>query len=55
MRRDAVEAAWAWITPIQQAWEQSGARWLPEYPAGSWGPVEADRMIQADGRTWRTL
>jgi glucose-6-phosphate 1-dehydrogenase len=55
MRRDAVEAAWAWITPIQQAWEQSGARWLPEYPAGSWGPVEAERMIQADGRTWRTL
>ena len=30
-------------------------RWLPEYPAGSWGPVEADRMIQADGRKWRVV
>ncbi len=55
MRRDAVEASWSWVTPVQAAWEQSGARWLPEYAAGSWGPVEADRLIQADGRAWRTL
>jgi glucose-6-phosphate 1-dehydrogenase len=55
MRREAVEASWSWVTPIQEAWESSSARWLPEYPAGSWGPLEADRMIQADGRAWRTL
>ena len=55
MRRDAVEASWAWITKILEGWQQQGARWLPEYAAGSWGPVEADRMIQQDGRTWRTL
>jgi glucose-6-phosphate 1-dehydrogenase len=55
MRRDAVEASWAWIAPIQAGWEASGARWLPEYAAGSWGPVEADRLIEADGRAWRTL
>ena len=55
MRRDAVEAAWGWVRPIQEAWERSGTRWLPEYAAGSWGPLEADRMVQADGRTWRTL
>jgi glucose-6-phosphate 1-dehydrogenase len=55
MRREAVEASWAWVKPIQDAWENSSARWLPEYPAGSWGPLEADRMIQADGRAWRTL
>jgi glucose-6-phosphate 1-dehydrogenase len=28
---------------------------LPEYQAGSCGPVEADRLIEKDGRTWRTL
>jgi glucose-6-phosphate 1-dehydrogenase len=55
MRRDAVEASWAWITQILEAWQQQGARWLPEYPAGSDGPVEADRLIQQDGRTWRPL
>jgi glucose-6-phosphate 1-dehydrogenase len=55
MRRDAVEASWAWITPILEGWEASRAKWLPEYAAGSWGPVEADRLIQSDGRAWRTL
>ncbi|WP_422926272.1 glucose-6-phosphate dehydrogenase [Singulisphaera sp. PoT] len=55
MRRDAVEASWTWIQNILDAWEQMGSRWLPEYPAGTWGPVEADRLIEADQREWRTL
>ncbi len=55
MRRDAVEASWAWVTNILEGWRQQGARWLPEYTAGSWGPVEAERLIEEDGRTWRTL
>ncbi|MDO9117609.1 MAG: glucose-6-phosphate dehydrogenase [Nitrospira sp.] len=55
MRRDAVEASWAWITQILDGWQQSGQRWLPEYQAGTWGPVEADRLVQNDGRSWRTL
>jgi glucose-6-phosphate 1-dehydrogenase len=52
MRRDAVEASWSWVSNILDAWQHSGARWLPEYPAGSWGPVEAERLIEKDGR-WR--
>ncbi|MDE3243179.1 MAG: glucose-6-phosphate dehydrogenase [Nitrospirota bacterium] len=55
MRRDAVEVSWAWVTGILEGWKAQGARWLPEYPAGSWGPVEADKLIQSDGRTWRIL
>jgi glucose-6-phosphate 1-dehydrogenase len=55
MRRDAVEASWVWVGKLLDAWQASGARWLPEYAAGSWGPVEADRLIRADGRAWRTL
>jgi glucose-6-phosphate 1-dehydrogenase len=55
MRRDAVEASWAWIAPILEAWQSSGVRRLPEYAAGTWGPVEATRLIQNDGREWRTL
>lgn len=55
MRRDAVEASWAWITAILEGWRQYGTKWLPEYAAGSWGPVEANRLIESDGRTWRTL
>ena len=55
MRRDAVEASWAWITGILQGWEAQKLRRLPEYPAGTWGPVEADQMMQDDGRSWRVL
>jgi glucose-6-phosphate 1-dehydrogenase len=55
MRRDAVEASWAWIMNVLDGWIRKGDRWLPEYAAGSWGPVEADKLIQRDGRRWRTL
>ncbi len=55
MRRDAVEVAWQWVTPILQEWERSHVRFLPEYRAGTWGPLEADRLIETDGRAWRTL
>jgi glucose-6-phosphate 1-dehydrogenase len=55
MRRDAVEAAWAWVTDILEGWQKHGSKWLPEYSAGTWGPVEANRLIEADGRKWRTL
>jgi glucose-6-phosphate 1-dehydrogenase len=55
MRRDAVEASWAWITPILEGWGQYGTKWLPEYPAGSMGPIEAERLIQSDGRNWHNL
>lgn len=55
MRRDAVEASWAWIEPIQQAWASSPTRGMAQYEAGTWGPAEADRLIEADGRRWRRL
>ncbi|MEC4670447.1 MAG: glucose-6-phosphate dehydrogenase [Nitrospirota bacterium] len=55
MRRDAVEASWAWITDILEGWKTHGSKWLPEYPAGTWGPVEADRLIESDGRKWRSV
>ncbi len=51
MRRDEVEAAWSWVEPILDAWQDS-----PEaprlYPAGSWGPTSAIALIERDGRTW---
>jgi glucose-6-phosphate 1-dehydrogenase len=55
MRRDAVEASWKWVTGILDGWRTSGARWLPEYPAGTWGPIEADRLIAGEGRRWREV
>ncbi len=51
MRRDEVEAAWAWIDPILDAWRQSGD--APKaYTSGTWGPSQAVALIERDGRTW---
>jgi glucose-6-phosphate 1-dehydrogenase len=54
-RHDFVEQSWALITPVHEAWEASGATEIPTYESGEWGPPEADRMIEASGRRWRTL
>src|SRR3954467_13147285 len=55
-RRDEVEEAWAFIDAIQHAWHSQKDRPpLTFYAAGSWGPAEADPLIEADGRAWRRL
>jgi glucose-6-phosphate 1-dehydrogenase len=51
-RADGVEAAWAFVQPILDAWENQ-ARTVSPYPAGSWGPHEADELLSRDGRHWR--
>jgi glucose-6-phosphate 1-dehydrogenase len=51
-RTDMVEAAWKIATPILDAWVASPPTDFPNYPAGSWGPPAADRLIQRDGRRW---
>ena len=53
-RHDFVEASWALITPVHEAGAAAGAN-IPVYEAGEWGPAEADAMMAADGRRWRTL
>ena len=55
MRRDPVDAAWRFVMPILNRWEQGRVRDLPEYQCGTWGPIEADRIVEADGRSWRNL
>jgi glucose-6-phosphate 1-dehydrogenase len=52
MRSDELEAAWEFITPIIEAWEQD-ERPLVEYPAGSWGPAEANQVMQGICCPWR--
>jgi glucose-6-phosphate 1-dehydrogenase len=55
MRRDAVEAAWRFVTPILERWASQNTEPLPTYPSGEWGPAEADRLIESTGRRWRAL
>ncbi|MEZ4730626.1 MAG: glucose-6-phosphate dehydrogenase [Caldilineaceae bacterium] len=63
IRRDEIEVAWDRVTNILAGWEaedgaarQAGRRVrLPQYPAGTWGPPEADRLLARDGRYWRNV
>ena len=51
MRRDEVEAAWTWIDPILDAWNQQAE--LPKpYTPGTWGPSASIALIERAGRTW---
>jgi glucose-6-phosphate 1-dehydrogenase len=48
---EAVESCWKFIDPILK-YKDTTAR-LYGYPSGSWGPFEADVMMQRDKRQWR--
>jgi len=51
MRRDEVEAAWAWVDGAIRAWEDSGDGPKP-YMAGTWGPTAAVALMERDDRMW---
>lgn len=52
-RGDAVEATWQFVQPILDAWHENPAIPVYGYPAGSWGPEQADALLAADGYEWR--
>lgn len=54
-RSDEVIAAWKIIDPFFAGWALENGKAVPQYPAGTWGPQEADNWIEADGRHWRRL
>lgn len=51
IREDEVDEAWRIVQPLIDAFD-SGALPLHPYPAGSWGPVEADQLLRNTDR-WR--
>ena len=53
IRTDEVEQAWRIVAPLLEAFAH-GEPAVARYPAGTWGPKEADRLLERDGRTWRT-
>jgi len=54
-RADSVEAAWALVDPVLEAWQSASPPPFPNYPAGSQGPRAADDLTVPDGRQWRPL
>ena len=51
VRRDEVEAQWAWIDRIRSGWAATGMAPRP-YAPGTWGPAAATAMMTRDGRAW---
>lgn len=54
-RADMVEAGWSVVAPLLDVWKALPPRSFPNYAAGSWGPKEADELLERDGRQWRRI
>ncbi len=52
IRRDEIEASWRIIDSITNAWKNMAPDTVRPYTPGTWGPEEADKLIQQDGREW---
>jgi len=53
MRRDEVDAAWAWIDPILNGWQEHFQA-PRHYAAGSNGPEQANTLLARHGRHWHS-
>lgn len=51
VRRDEVEAQWAFIDGIRRGWAENRQEPKP-YAAGTWGPSAAIALIERDGASW---
>lgn len=55
-RADEVEASWRVLTPVLDVWDApADPNAIPFYEAGTWEPVEAELLLNRDGRKWRRL
>jgi glucose-6-phosphate 1-dehydrogenase len=52
-RADIVEAGWAVVTPILEAWAARRPDDFPNYAAMTWGPDAAVELMAREGRSWR--
>ncbi len=51
-RGDTVEDSWSFFTPVLEYWKNHPEAPLYSYPAGTWGPHEADKMMEDLGFSW---
>jgi glucose-6-phosphate 1-dehydrogenase len=54
-RADMVEAGWRVVDPVLDVWRALPPRKFPNYASGSWGPADADQLLELDGRQWRRI
>jgi glucose-6-phosphate 1-dehydrogenase len=55
-RGDEVEQSWRVLTPLLEVWDApAAANSIPLYEAGTWGPIEAELLLNDTNRRWRRL
>jgi glucose-6-phosphate 1-dehydrogenase len=54
-RADMVEAGWCVVSPLLDVWKALPPRAFPNYSAGTWGPKDAEELLERDGRHWRNF
>lgn len=52
LHADEVEASWLFADAIRSGWHSNEARPLLRYPAGSWGPDEAEELFRGCEGGW---
>ncbi len=52
-RADGVEECWSFIDPVIDYWEKNIDAPVYTYPAGTWGPEEAEILTGKAGHSWR--
>jgi glucose-6-phosphate 1-dehydrogenase len=51
-RGEWVDMSWELLDPLFKAWAGGDPTKFPNYEAGTWGPAEADALLERDGRAW---
>jgi glucose-6-phosphate 1-dehydrogenase len=52
LRYDEVNYAWRVVDPVLKLWATE-RDYIHTYPAGSWGPLEANRLFDKEDQDWR--
>jgi glucose-6-phosphate 1-dehydrogenase len=53
IRGDETEASWKLVTPVLKNWKECGNEGMMDYSAGSWGPLESERLLWERKHQWR--
>ncbi|MDR0961431.1 MAG: glucose-6-phosphate dehydrogenase [Mediterranea sp.] len=51
-RSDAIEASWRFFDPLLKYWKEKPEAPLYGYPAGTWGPLESEAMMNEHNASW---
>ncbi len=52
-RIDAVESCWRFVDPILSALQKHSRTKIYGYPAGTWGPIESNKLFDRPSEDWR--